>query len=292
MIIQTPSSGIFDAAHVTGWSLQGSQEVFKGAIIVKAAYDIIPGVGASPRTLEPAENPDAKSIIFQDVGSIVLDGTTSDHFDLTYESDIAIEKPRTDIVVQGYIAGTNDGSVSVDGNVWFNRAATVVKVEDTARNLFGFQSKTTSPRALGKAVFIPNFPNDAGADNYLPNDYNLNFANFYKREAGFSTPGNRNVNRLTSGSVINIHKTTNQSDTAYSVTLPAYSLTARYRTYCGHGLDQAPYWRIVELGDLELDTLIVAPDDHTATLLWRSSWRWDQHPPDTYRKIQIFQVGG
>lgn len=315
MIIETPSSGIFDAAHITGWGLQGAQEVFKGAIIVKAAYDIIPAAGSSPRTLEPTLNANAKKIAYNDGGvffddtGIVLDasgyvlnadGTASDvkknidRFDFEYESDIAIEKPKTDIVVRGYISGTDDGSITVDGDVWFRRDSTVPKIGDTAQNLFGFQSRTVNPRltevgnlnrtATGRFIL--------GQDKHLPNNYKLDFANFYKREVGFSTPSNRNLNHLTPGSIINVHKSINQSDAAYSFILPAYTLTARYRTYCGHGLDQAPYWRIIELGNLALDTLIVAPDDNTAILLWRSSWGWDQHPPDTYRKIQIFQVGG
>ncbi len=290
MIVQTPDTQSFGAAVVSGWTQGGSSETLKNAVILKAAYDLVQD-GSNPRVMVPTDDETRVEIIFADAGfEFDQDGSTA--LDVTYEADIALEKTRADIVVQGFMPdGTNpvDGSVLVNGSQWLVRSA-VVRSRDTERNLFGFQPRMEFSR---KISVDENFVPDEG--NLLPPAYNSSFNNFHRNGGditfGFFTLGVQLAAELPSGGLVELHQTTDQSDTAYSFRLPVFDLTARYRVYCGHGPDEAPSWRIGPIGPMRPDTLIVAPDSNRATIVWRASWDTDAEAADIYRKIQILRGG-
>ena len=289
MIIQPPDPQAFGAALVTGWTQAGGVESFRGAVILKAAYDLTDPGGDAPFEMAPVSDAARSAIVYADEGDELVDGDDQPvGFDLRYEADIALEKARTDIVVAGYVSGTTDGAVVIGGQQWMQRASTVVKVDDAARNLFGWQSKSASPRRIS----VPSDFEPAPGDQ-LPPNYGPLFNNFYRRGGGFTTPANRNTQPLPSGAIVEVHKSADASDAApFRFTLPDLAYHARYRVYCGHGPDEAPHWRIGAIGALRPDTLMLWPDDLQATILWRTAWAWDAEPEENYRKIQIFEGSG
>ena len=188
----------------------------------------------------------------------------------------------------GHMNGASniDGSIVVDGNLWMLRLKDqVTSSADSQKNLFGYHSKSERHLAQKPATLTP-FDFDEFYAKYVPD-----MASFYKRGVGFSTPGNRNLKPLSAESIISIHRTSDQSDTPYSFVLPDFTLSAQLRIFCGHGADEARFWRKVDLGPVAIDTLIVNPDINSATMIWRASWLWDGYPTEDYRKIQIFQTG-
>ena len=315
MIIQVPETQAFGAALVVGWTQSAGAEALKGAVILKAAYDLTGTGGAEPFEMTPANDPARSDIVYADEGVILFEdggavheiamedlrrddagavffeigGTAhpvaeADGFDLTYEADIALGKARTDIVVAGHTSGTKSGAVAIAGSQWIRRNE-VDKQGDTARNLFGWLPKSESPRRL---TVPDDFRPEEG--DRLPADYGSRFNNFHRRGGGFSTPANRNRNPLPSRALVEVHKSADGSDAEpFAFVLPDLGYRARYRAYCGHGPDEAPYWRIGEIGTLRPDTLIVRPEARQATILWRASWDWGAEPEDTYRKIQILE---
>lgn len=289
MILQTPDPEAFGAALVTGWTQLGIDESFKGAVILKAAYDLTDPGGGDPFGMALAGDPARAAVVYADEGDPLLNGGGNPvDFDLRYEADIALEKERTDIVVAGYVSGTTDGAVVIGGQQWMRRDTSVVKVNDAARNLFGWQSKPSDLRRISVPSDFEPEPGDQ-----LPPNYGPLFNNFYRRGDGFSTPANRNTQPLPAGAVVEVHKSADASDAApFRFVLPALAYHARYRAYCGHGPDEAPHWRIGQIGALRPDTLLVWPDALQATILWRTTWAWDAAPGETYRKIQIFEGSG
>lgn len=322
MIIQTPDIQPFGAAVVTGLVQSGTTHTRRTTVVLKAAYDLV-AVGAGPRRMAPATDPVRSAIAFADEGTyfftatdlaisdavvppdsfglkpppsddedpipiftfdgsefilseVALDLKRSLIFDQTYEADIALVKARTDIVVRGFLSAPSAGAVVVDTDIWLRRTLGTPAGPDTNRNLFGWQGRSESPRW------------DVD-DGHIEEKSTARFSNVYRRGTGFSTPGHRNTALLPSQARIDVHKSTDLSDTPYSFILPRLDYDARYRVYCGHGPDEAPYWRIGAIGAMRPDTLIVEPDADTAIILWRASWAPDAEPEDSYRAVQILK---
>jgi hypothetical protein len=228
------------------------------------------------------------NLIREDGGAVFFEAGGSIHpiaeatgFDLRYEADSALAKQRTDIVVAGYRAHAANSTVTVSGSVWMRRAAIVTDDRDTDRNLFGWQPRAVAPRHFPGAPEEPESPDLGPISN-----------NFYRRDTGFSTPGNNNAAPLPSAGEIEIRKPGAPGDGLFAFALPDLAYHARYRVYCGHGPDEAPYWRIGEIGSLRPDTLIVWPGELRATILWRAAWEWGAEPAEHYRKIQILEGSG
>lgn len=239
----------------------------------------------TPSNFDPSD----KGKLFFAFGSsnLLVEVESANHdfeFDLEYEADIALEKARADVVVRGYMpdASTNpvDGSVRVDNVGWLTRNA-VLRLRDTSRNLFGFQPRMEASRKIDvDADFVPS------EGNLLPPNYSSSFNNFHRSSAGFTFAV---AAQLPSGGLVEVHKTADQSDTAYSFTLPGLDLTARYRFHDGTLPDHEHCWRTSEVGPMRPDTLIVEPDDNRATILWRVSWVAAAQPFAAYRRIEITQ---
>lgn len=285
MIVQLPSEPLYGAAYLNGWtrSTPGGAEVLRGVVVVKGAYDLVAD-GTEVRRMVASTDPGRATIVFSDQGAALPDAKG---YDLTYEADIALEKARTDIVVEGQVSGATGGAVQVDGDVWIRRGNMLSTSNDTGRNLFGWLSKTADPRKIDVTGFPPVPP----ADKQLPDQYDAGFNNVHQRGGAFSTPGNRNLVALPATGTVEVFKEPDPSDddTGYAFRLPGLTLTARLRAYCGHGPDQAPFWRVVEEVDLDADTLVVVPATHSASLLWRAHWSHDSVPTDFWRKVQILQ---
>ncbi|WP_108259643.1 hypothetical protein [Mangrovicoccus ximenensis] len=302
MRIELPSGRPWGAMAMAGTTVAGGER-FSGILVVKSAYRLA-GPAGSVREMAEHEDAGRHALVLADEGmTYVAEGQadTDDDgdidgddepvdievLDVTRESDIAPEKARTDIAVLGWL-GTDEGAVTVAGDIWIARSPGILPVRDLGRNLFGFHPRTEAGRMLAEDT-DPWDPETDSLPVPLPAHYTAAFQNFYRRSAGFSTPGNRNLAGLPAGAVVAVHQAEDASDDGYAFRLPALSLSARYRVWCGHGPDLPRHWRIGQIGALRADTLIVDPGNDTAEILWRAAWPWAAEDPATYRSIQILE---
>ncbi len=286
MIVQVPDDQAYGAAVLTGWTraTQGGTARESGAVVVKAAYDLVAAAGGS-RQMVLAGDPERAAIAYADEEATFGPDGKLIAFDPVREADTAMEKARTDIVVARHVAGATGGAVRIDGDVWIRRTDKPAGAgDDVDTNLFGWLPRGENPRAIKDD---PPFDKDI---DVLPAQYWAGVNNFHRRGGAFSTPGGHIGASLPSGGAVEIFQTADQSDTAYAFTLPDLQLVVRLRVYCGHGADEAPHWRIAQAIAMDPDTLIVAPDIGQATILWRANWPWAIEPADTYRKLQVLKV--
>lgn len=295
MIVQLPPARHLAAAALTGLTRRETDpvSVLRGAVVVKAALDLVTPPGADPGAPRAAVPGRAVAAIeYADDGCKIVDPDEPDQekkekgigFDLRYEADTALEKQWTDIVVAKWIQEHRGGCVRVNGVVWRRRQRGLPAERDTERNLFGWLSKTEAPRCL----------EDSGdpVKDELPAGYDPSFHNFSRRGHGFSTAGDRHKAPLPShGTVAIFTNYAGRGDPSYAFVLPDLALTARLRAYCGHGYDRAAYWRIAGSVPLRADTLIVHPEQDRAIVVWRGSWPHDLVPHGAWRMVQILAEG-
>lgn len=270
MISLLPPPATYGAAVLTG-AIDAAGLQRRGVVVFKASYDLLAD-GAAPLKPVLTAGKAAHALRLADAGGPITQGGKVIGFALTAETDLALHKTRTDIVVEGFMQGSAGGAVRIDGTLWLARAANVAPVGDVTRHLFGWHPRSEPQRA-------PD-PPDLPAFGPLAN-------NFYRRSAGFSAPGN--AGPLPPGGTVAIHRTADATDPPYRFTLPAERFRARLRTQCGPCPDTPTRWRIAESFALSPDTLIVVPEQNRATLLWRGSWDWDRHPTDSLRAVEILR---
>ena len=216
-------------------------------------------------------------------------------FEVAYEADTALAKEKADIIVLGFVAkdelnavelleeiNSNKSEVFVDDDVWLTRdpiSSSAIIDNDMERNLFGFEPRTSAVRWL----------------NFNQQKYQT-AASMHRRGLSVFKGGNIET-QLPSAAVIKIYQGPQINDTEskkkadFILQLPALEQGIRLRVYCGHGPDEAPYWRKVNLGLMRPDTLIVEPSKQQAVILWRCHWNADLEPMEHYRKVQIRQGG-
>jgi hypothetical protein len=321
MKIELPDNRPYGALFAVGNRLSGSSVQEIGSIIVKASFLLQQGGGADTHVMKP--DPDAaasKLVLSDEVAPIPNDGGGEY---VTRETDTAPYKPLADIAVEGFRSGLDEkgAEILVDGALWLRRTedfdldGDVDPGEDAHlepagradrnRHLFGYQPRIEQPRLgesgnpLKKPVPNPlkkkHFPLPLKLKKKLPPPapppkallgdivgYKNLALNFHRRGGGMTAltisdslpPGRRIVVRKANAD-------------ALSVTLTHPPLTALYRTYCGTGPDQPPYWTRIRLGVMRADTLILRPDLGRAEVVWRSIWPWADEPVDRYRAVRV-----
>ncbi len=292
MNIQLPDPNSYGGVVLSGWTVSaaGGIEKQSGCVIVKAAYDLI-DTGSAARTMIRSLVKSRSDIVFADDGAPIIDskGTTdpSDDkvvgYDLEREADIALQKARTDIVVEGWGGANVAGRVRVDGIEWLSRLATATGAPDVSENLFGWHSRTEAGRKTATADTFMPVPGDQ-----LPPEYGPIFNNFYRRSVGFSAIASSQAQALPSGKTVGIVKTAGAVDTSYAFALPDLAMNARLRCWCGDCEDKPGHWSIRDTIPLVPDTLIVEPDANSAEIIWRGRFDWDEPgvAPNTRKSIE------
>jgi len=280
MNLQLPDPKSYGGAVLTGWTVAsaGGAESLSGVIVVKAAYDLVDNGGAQ-RVMVRSSNLERSAIVFQDVG-----GPAGQGYHLQREADIALQKARVDIVVTGWGGSSTHGWVKIDSDDWVSRTAASSAVGDVATNLFGWHSRTDTPRKIDTdSLFMPQ-PGDQ-----LPPQYAPMFNNFYRRSLGFDVPDADKTQALPSGKIVDISSTAAGNEKTYSFRLPDLRLKARLRAWCGDCEDAPKRWCIVDTIALIPDTLIVDPDSHTAEILWRGRFDWNAVGDGAWRLAQVME---
>lgn len=300
MNIQLPDPKSYSGAVLSGWTVNqtGGAETMTGTIIVKAAYDLV-DQGGSPRIMNRVATAQRHAIIFQDSGSTVTDtqGTADPAddkvvgFNITREADIALQKARADIVVKGWGEAGAAGEIRVDNASWFTRDKAATSIyRDVTTNLFGWQSRTESPRNTNTAdTFKPDF--EPPVIDTLPPEFGPMFNNVYRRSAGFTAIAAESAKSLPSGKRVTITKTTQSSTQTYRLDLPDLAMKARLRAWCGDCPDRPERWCIKGMIALMPDTLIVDPVAHQAEIIWRGLFDWNapDGKPIAWRLAQIME---
>jgi hypothetical protein len=289
MKIELPQTRSYGALFAVGQRLWGAANQQIGSIIVKASYLLTASGGPAAFAMNPNPDPAASAIVAADQGALFDDHANG--MDVTREADIAPFKPLTDIVVEGFGSGLGVKGVElhVNGTLWLRRIEDIdglsaASLADRNRHLFGYQPRTEAPRA-GDAASDPNDKPKSLAEF---DTYSNRFLNFHRRGGGFSASA-AVADALSAGQTVTVHKV-GPDDTlsdALSVTLSHPALTALYRTYCGSGPDQPPYWTRVRLGVMRADTLILRPDAGLAEVIWRAVWPWADEPVERYRALRV-----
>jgi hypothetical protein len=299
MNIQLPDPQSFAGVVLSGWTVThtGGAEKITGTVIVKAAYDIS-DAGGTTRILNRVKAPQRCAIVFQDSGAPVIDNQGNSDpadnkvvgFNITREADIALQKARADIVVKGWGEAGAEGKIEVDGAIWFSRAATAAGYPDVTTNLFGWHSRTESPRKTNTPdTFRPDF--DPPTIDTLPPQYGPEFNNIYRRSTGFSAIAAAQAPSLPSAKTVVVSKTKDATSQSYGITLPDLGLKARLRAWCGDCPDKPERWCIKATIALTPDTLIIDPVAHQAEILWRGLFDWsspDGKPID-WRLAQVME---
>lgn len=300
MNIQLPDPKSYSGVVLSGWTVNqtGGAETMTGTVIVKAAYDLI-SQGSSPRIMNRVATAQRHAITFQDSGSTVTDTqATADPaddkvvgFNITREADIALQKARADIVVKGWGEEGAAGEIRVDGASWFTREGSATSnYPDVATNLFGWHSRTESPRKTSTSQsFKPDF--DEPAIDALPPEFGPLFNNVYRRSAGFSAIAAASAKSLPSGKTVAISKTKNGPVQTYNLALPNLAMKARLRAWCGDCPDKPERWCIKGTIALSPDTLIVDPIAHQGEILWRGLFDWNgpDGKPIAWRLAQVME---
>jgi hypothetical protein len=280
MITLLPEPGAYGATVVTG-PIDTKAERLRGVVVLKAAYNLVPN-GAEPLQPQLAAGKAPHAIRMADQGVPKVENGKTVGFTLQVEADIALEKDRSDIVVEGWVVADQGGTLQVNGVTWMTRAAGAPVVGDAGQHLFGWHGRNEDKRALGATGWTPTLPADL-----LPPDYTARFNNFHRRSPGFSgvianTP-------LPKGGTVQIHRKADQSDVPYRFFLPTEAFSARLRTCSGHCPDRPTRWAIADVVPLVPDTLIINPAANRASVIWRGGWDWAQYPTDSYRAVEILR---
>jgi hypothetical protein len=216
---------------------------------------------------------------------------------LRYEHDLAPFKPKSDIIVLEFrdllscseSADNLDVSLWVDKKLWFKR--TLNLTDNSQKLVFGWEPRVNNKklRCLDEAGKFSEKPEDYP----LPSGFNNCFYNGYSRMAAQNAIKTRekkvareekDVPPYISGSEkIYI---TREGYGCYCLTLPNETIIAAYYYYNGIGTDTKQQWQKVQF-TMEIDTLVIEPEINRCYIVWRGVWPFDDHPEETYRRLEI-----
>lgn len=192
-----------------------------------------------------------------------------------YEHDMAADKPAGDVIV---LPGENrlPQEVQVNGTPWQRRPAG----EPGLLRVFGWERRDTGPREANGA-----FPANDSAyplPRPLPDGFANLYYNGYRRgprlEVSAQAPGflpaAAQVRLVRSGSA------------DYAFHLAGEILEASYFHYSGTGADLEARWQAQAVA-MNLDTLVIEPDNDRCYAVWRGVWELDERPEDSYRRLVV-----
>ncbi len=276
-----PTETGYSSIYIVGFRKSQSENTAQriGTVLVKREYSI------SGTSLVPVNNPDGLHLSDSTYDTDV-DGETLKITD--HESDIAVYKPKADLIVKGSYSVENSytASVTSPGNseqIWFERPVALPDDEDAAANMFGWEQRWTDARkSLGDVPYLE--PNDTEPDY---TNFDNEFFNAYRRdfvESGFP------LNRFEPGSTITLRQTPDGSSTSSvveSFSLGNENISAKLYFHHKGSIDKEVHWCCRNIDEFKLDTLVVTPSQNTAYAVWRGVWDYDEYPQESYRQLKV-----
>lgn len=193
---------------------------------------------------------------------------------IVYEHDLAPFKPEGDIFI--LISSTPDPiSVMVDTEEWLRS----LTLPPNDLNVFGWEVRGQNPRKAEGA-----FPDDKNAyplPGPLPDDFDNLYYNGYRRNARAAALSQLPYLPATAAIVVE-----RDGGDIYSFILNGETITAHYEYYSGLGLDKESRWQKRTI-EINLDTLVIEPDENRCYVIWRGVWNFDDQTEDSYRRLVV-----
>lgn len=210
-----------------------------------------------------------------------------------YESDLAIYKPRADVIVRRHYSSGDTCQLRVTppggaAQLWFSRSGTVPEQPemeipglDATRHMFGWENRALKPRR-SHALDINDQPpvNAPLFSNLFFNAYRRNFAQ-----------GSFPARVLIAKSRIAISRTTGDSTSALEFVLGDEDITAHVYLFDGRNPDRKRFWCRHAIPDIKLDTLVISPALNQVYATWRGVWDYARYRADYYRQLEV-RLGG
>ncbi len=203
---------------------------------------------------------------------------------LRCESDLVPFKPQSDIIVSGFTGVAGACAVQVNGQTLLERVCGADE-----KSLFGWEPRVNvdeDRRHKDRGKFSdnpdhypPEWPVIHPAKDPLPADFDNRYFNGYLRDVDGNMPA-----YLSSDACISILR---NGSLDYAFSLAGERYDAAYYVLAGpDARDSEAHWRRQAL-TLNLDTLVVEPDNDTCYAVWRGVWDFDAHAEGDYRKLEI-----
>lgn len=196
---------------------------------------------------------------------------------LRYEHDLAPFKPQGDVIVLGFTDTNGVSRVQVNQAVWFEEEITRPGGR-RLKAMFGWEPRVQSPREDEAGTF-PDSADAYPLSDPLPANFGNLFYNGYRREAR-RLPG---APHLPSNARIHIERV---SGADYRFTLPGETVSARFFYHRTTDPDERRHWRSTPV-TMNLDTLVIEPEEHRCYVVWRGVWPFNTHPDDAYRRLVV-----
>jgi hypothetical protein len=215
---------------------------------------------------------------------------------LRCESDLVPYKPQSDIIVSGFARDSGTYRVVVQGDGY---TQTVLERGCRAdeKALFGWEPRATVDTVNSEVRLLyrghsqeitfsrdgpPEWPATTPEKDPLPDGFDNAFFNGYLRvgdaPAYLSSDARISVMRKDSADNYSV---------IYAFSLAGERFDAAYYVLAGpDARDSEAFWKRHAL-EMNLDTLVIEPDNDTCYAVWRGVWDFDQHADGDYRKIEI-----
>lgn len=232
------------------------------------------------------------------------------------ESDLSVFKPEPDIIVLGYRQVDSSNSLRVtqpggSATLWYERiigagsagninlqlddASLEIPDVDANTNLLGWQPRQVKPRLTeGTIITQPADPEELRNTPFEEvifswGSFNNRYFNAYRRDF-YKRIGLEN--EIDGGAVVDIERSYPLSDPSpitshYTFSLENLDVSAKIYLHDGRGADKPARWCCKPITDIHLDTLIVKPENHIASAIWRGVWDFNQYPVDNYRQLEV-----
>jgi len=204
---------------------------------------------------------------------------------IRYEHDLAPFKPEGDVVVLDFVDVTGQCSLWVDGALRLRRT-----LGGDEFHMFGWASRSEGERgdqvgtfSDNPAAYPPEWPPSIPLKDPLVDDFDNRFYNGYDREA-LQEAGLSQLPYLGASDLIRIVRPGPSDD--YAFRLGSETITAHYEFYSGTGPDRESYWQRRSV-PVNLDTLVIEPEQNRCYTVWRGLWNYDDHPEDAYRRLVV-----
>lgn len=224
---------------------------------------------------------------------------------LRYESDLAAFKLEGDIIVLGFTDSAGLCRVNIDGRLKFHRDLRLNSAREKA--LFGWEPRVNDAhrgrrqdKAGGYSKNADDYPlkwplSDPKRDPLPggPGDERVRFENIffngYRRTTADVPDDPEKITAfapfpyIPAKAQIRIER---DGGSDYIFSMHGDAASAEYYYYQGAGPDDKEHWTSKNVV-MNLDTLVIEPEQNHCYLVWRGVWNFDEHSVGDYRLLEV-----